>query len=233
MGPGSGHNLEMPVTEKHVHCKKPCKQHLSLDYHAEYRGYAPAPAADQKQEINFVWPKIVPGRRRCPVEEVLISQSKGGFIVHAVSNYWIKCTWDILIINLTTNPLRPAMTSPTSFWSQNTDASQDCSCMSKNLTKWRTSAHEGSRKPHELRGRWKEEMRWKEVRRAQVRSEGVCFCTYLAHFETILMLVDFDVQNLESTPNWHKIHSLFLMMTDVSFCQICHEERYQISIWCL
>ena len=42
------------------------------------------------------------------------------------------------------------MTSPTKFSSQKTDASQDCSCMSKNMTKWRISAHEGSRKPHEL-----------------------------------------------------------------------------------
>ena len=57
-------------------------------------------------------------------------------------------------MNLTTNPLRPAMTSPTKVSSQNTDASQDSSCMSKNMTKWRISAHEGSRKPHELwRGR--------------------------------------------------------------------------------
>ena len=55
-------------------------------------------------------------------------------------------------MNLTTNPLRPAITSPTIFSSQNTDFSQDCSCMSKNLTKWRISAHEGSRKPHELGG---------------------------------------------------------------------------------
>ena len=59
-------------------------------------------------------------------------------------------------MNLTTKPLRPAMTSPTNAWSQNTDASQDCSCTSKNLTKWRISAHEGFRKPHELSGRQKE-----------------------------------------------------------------------------
>ena len=54
-------------------------------------------------------------------------------------------------MNLTTNPLRPTKTFPTRFQSQNTEASQDCSCMSKNLTKWWISDHEGSRKPHELR----------------------------------------------------------------------------------
>jgi len=33
-------------------------------------------AADQEQEINFVWPKIVPGRRRCPLVR---RPDKGGF----------------------------------------------------------------------------------------------------------------------------------------------------------
>jgi len=56
-------------------------------------------------------------------------------------------------MNFTTNPLRPAMTSPTCFSSQNTDSSQDCSWMFKNLTKWRISAHEGSCKPHDLEDR--------------------------------------------------------------------------------
>jgi len=53
-------------------------------------------------------------------------------------------------MNFTTNPLRPAMTSPTNASSQNTDSSQEFSWMSKNLTKWRISAQEGSCKPHEL-----------------------------------------------------------------------------------
>ena len=84
------------------------------------------------------------------------------------SFYWR--TRDIRIMNLTTNPLRPAMTSATNAWSQNTDASQDCSCTSKNLTKCRISAHEGLCKPHELSGRQKkgEKIKRKRKRKAIV-----------------------------------------------------------------
>ena len=35
-------------------------------------------AADQEQKINFVWPKIVPGRRRC---SLVRRPDKGGFTV--------------------------------------------------------------------------------------------------------------------------------------------------------
>ena len=38
----------------------------------------PPHAADQEQEISFVWPKIVPCRRRCPLVRML---DKGGFTV--------------------------------------------------------------------------------------------------------------------------------------------------------
>ena len=47
--------------------------------HAEYTSPA-APVmphtADKEQEINFVWPKIVPGRRRWPLVR---RPDKGGF----------------------------------------------------------------------------------------------------------------------------------------------------------
>ena len=65
------------------------------------------------------------------------------------------------------------MTSPTKFSLQNTDASQDCSCMSKNMTKWQISAHEGSRKPLELgrRGRG-EGIETRRERRVRVEKGG-------------------------------------------------------------
>ena len=59
-------------------------------------------------------------------------------------------TCDILIMNLTTNPLRPDMTSPTRVSSQNTELSQEWSWMSRNLLKWWTSDQLGSRMPHLL-----------------------------------------------------------------------------------
>ena len=79
---------------------------------------------------------------------------------HTLSH--LQCTLDIRIMKLTTNPFRPAMTSPTNVSLQNTDASQDCSCTSKNLTKWRISAHEGSCKPQELEEKQKKESREEE-----------------------------------------------------------------------
>jgi hypothetical protein len=44
-------------------------------------------------------------------------------------------TRDILIINLTTNPLKADTTSPINCSSQNTDFSLDSSCTSRNLAK--------------------------------------------------------------------------------------------------
>ena len=65
--------------------------------HAEHTSPA-APVtphtADEEQEINFVWPKIVPGRRSCP----LVRRSdKGGFSFSA----------QILLYNMFNNSTQP------------------------------------------------------------------------------------------------------------------------------
>ena len=59
-------------------------------------------------------------------------------------HYMSTPTLDIRIINLTTKSLKPARTSPTNALLQNTDFSHKRSWISRNLTKWSISAHEGS-----------------------------------------------------------------------------------------
>ena len=54
--------FQFPVSISSFHFQFPFHFHFLL-FHMP-----PAPQLSKGQEINFVWLKIVPGRRRCPVE---------------------------------------------------------------------------------------------------------------------------------------------------------------------
>ena len=79
-----------------------------------------------------------------------ILQEAGEIRIHTIITI-ISLTCDILIMNLTTNPLRPDITSPTRVSSQNTEFSHELSWTSKNLVKWLISAQLGFLTPHLLK----------------------------------------------------------------------------------
>ena len=68
-------------------------------------------------------------------------------ILLLISMHAVIHTLDILIMNFTTNPLSPDITSPTNVSSQNTDFSQDSSWRLRNFVKWLISDHDGSWTP--------------------------------------------------------------------------------------